>query len=278
MTEFVGNKPNSEREIVRPIFDLPIVGRFSRMDVVINDSCTSIYRPPDIQQVIDDNWALRLQEVNERGGSLEDRQKVLLLNRAIEDDRLIIGLGRDYYRNFVGTYFNQEIRQNCPDMVPQLLSVTALLETSDNYLVLNKRSQAVFQYPGWISGLGGPVEADDVNERGEIDPFVAAIREISEETGIDGQQVVRIECTGFMRDLVTGIEDMTFFAQTVLTREEIETAQVNIAPKEGESVFMAADGQEIQRVLAHERLVSDAAALLTLFGKLRPRFPDDELV
>jgi len=261
-------EPTKNSEVVNPFFEIPIEGSFPKEKITIQDTQETIERPNEVQEKIEENWLKRRHEVDQRGGKLIDRPKVILIDTQIKDDKLYIKLGRGHYKDFVGTY-GTELHDTNPELVPRNFSISALLETADGYIVLLKRSQRVFQYPSWISTFGGSVEPEDVDDKGSIDPFKTVSREVSEEAGISPESINDIQCLGFTRDIHTKVEDMMFQAKTSLTKDEIEKQQQNQHLEEGECVLVLANPDEIRKkVLEFSKIfVSDGAAILTLYGR-----------
>lgn len=273
-TENNSRTDEQEVKISTPFFEIPIIGNFSKDDVVLEDTQERIQRPAWVERIIDQNWEKRKGEVEARGGELVDTPKVLLLEFRQKAGKLRLKLGRGSYRDFVGTY-DSDLGVNNPETVPRLFSVAALLETSDGFVVLNERSLSVFQNPHWLSTFGGSVELEDTSENGQIDPFKTAIKEISEESGLKQEVIGNVECLGLTKDTFTGVEDMLFHAKTVLTKEEIEREQKNKTLEEGRSIFVPCTPDEVRnKILEFSKVfVSDGSALLTLFG--RRRFGED---
>jgi len=261
-------EPTKNSEVINPFFEIPIEGSFPKDKIAIQDTQETIERPNEVQEKIEENWLKRRHEVEQRGGRLVDRPKVILLDTQIKADKLYIKLGRGRYKDFVGTY-ETELHDTNLELVPRNFSISALLETADGYIVLLKRSKRVFQYPSWISTFGGSVEPEDVDDKGNIDPFKTVTREVSEEAGISPESIHDIQCLGFTKDIHTKVEDMMFQAKTLLTKDEIEKQQRNQHLEEGESVMVLANPDEIRRkVLEFSKIfVSDGVAILALYGR-----------
>src|SRR3990167_7125296 len=274
MSEAESGEPARNKEIVTPFFKLPIVGTFPRDKIVIQGTSETIIRPKEIQKRIDDNWQKRRHEVEARGGQLVDRPKINLIEVQVKDDKLHIKLGRGKYKDFVGTY-ETELQDTNPELVPRNFSISALLATADNHLVLLRRSRTVFQYPTWVSTFGGSVEPEDVDENGNVDPFKTVTREVSEESGISQETINDIQCLGFTKDMKTKVEDMMFLAKTRLTKKQIQEQQMDQHLEEGASVFVLSDPDEVRKkVLEFSKVfVSDGAAILALYG--RQKFGED---
>lgn len=268
MTEVEVSPIEKSQGIVTPFFEIPIFGHFSKSNLEIEDTQQTNLKSAELQRRIEENWERLKEEVLKRGGKLENRPKVYVIDISRQDAILHLKLGRTTYKDFVGTC-NTAIRLQTPEVIPRLLSVASILETSDHFLVLIERSQQVFQYPGWVGSLSGTVEVDDTDENGKIDPFKAAQKEIAEEVGIELIDISSLECLGFMRDRISGTESMVFQAKTSLTKSQIEEKQKEKALEEGKSVFVTTTPKEVgKRILELSKIFEpDGAAILTLLGR-----------
>jgi len=252
--------------ITAPTFEIGIIGKFSRKNVTVSDNKAGFVLPPDVQNRVNEIWDARPADI-----PLEDRQNLILIGKNQQGDRLHLQVGRGLYRTHYAFRSDSRLADQYPELIPQLFTVAAILKTSDDYLVLNHRSGQVFRFPKWIGALGGSVEMDDTDKTGKIDPFISAAREISEEVGIERNDIKKIRCLGFMRDRLTNIEVMLFTADTQLTKGQIEKKQSAKPSREGENIFLPVDPKKVAEQLARFSLatVTDASALLTIFGQER---------
>jgi hypothetical protein len=102
------------------------------------------------------------------------------------------------------------------------LSVCSVVETSDGYILLDKR-QGVDVYVGRYHVIGGFFERDrDSTTSKRPDPFAAINREIREETGIQLADIQEQYCLGAVYDIATPHAELCF-----LTRLKIPLAEVH---------------------------------------------------
>ncbi len=188
MSESEVQLTNLSEGVVTPFFEIPIAGHFSREEVEITDSKQTFEVDRKFQQKIDEIWQVRKNEIEAKGGHLEDRPKLVVLDNSIKSGKLCLTLGHSSYKYYVGLTDPGLRSQVGVEQLPRFLGAAALLETADNYLVLNERSQTVFQYNGWLSVFAGSTELNDLDADGVIDPFTTAIREVKEETGVEDME------------------------------------------------------------------------------------------
>lgn len=260
---------NLSEVIVTPFFEIPVSDHFSKGEVQIIDSEQNFKVDDKFEQRVDEIWQERKKQIEAAGGHLEDRPKLVVLNNTIESGKLCLTLGHSSYKYYVGSIDPTLRFEIGPEHLPKFLGAAALLETSDNYLVLDERSQSVFQYNGWLSVFAGSTELSDIDANGVIDPFTTAIREVEEETGVEDMEISDIQCLGYTTDKFTDSEAMLFHIKTTLTKVELEDFQRNKKLDEGKSVFVPADADEIRKkILEFSKVfVSDGASVLTLFGR-----------
>ncbi len=269
MSESEVQPTNLSEGIVTPFFEIPVSGHFSREEVEITDSKLDFEFDNKFQKRINEIWQKKKKQIEEKGGHLEDRPKLVVLDNSIKSGKLCLTLGHSSYKDYVGSTDPKLRYLIGAERLPKFLGAAALLETSDNFLVLNERSQSVFQYNGWLSVFAGSTELEDLNVNGVIDPFTTAIRETKEETEVENMEIADIKCLGYMVDSFTDAEAMLFHVKTTLTKVELESLQRNKNLDEGKSVFIPIDAGEVRKkILEFSKVfVSDGASVLTLFGR-----------
>ena len=179
---------NLSEAVITPFFEIPVSGHFSRDEVEITDTSQEFELDGELQQQVEKVWQARKKEVEAKDGHLEDRPKLVVLDNSIKSGKLCLTLGHSSYKYYVGLTDPGLRSQVGVEQLPRFLGAAALLETADNYLVLNERSQTVFQYNGWLSVFAGSTELNDLDADGVIDPFTTAIREVKEETGVEDME------------------------------------------------------------------------------------------
>ncbi|WP_292120114.1 NUDIX hydrolase [Mesorhizobium sp.] len=80
---------------------------------------------------------------------------------------------------------DQELKIDWPRADP--IGTTTIVRTSDDHVLISKRSLEVDQNPGGLYFVGGFAE---FTTEGQVDLFANACREVAEETGLQIQQIV----------------------------------------------------------------------------------------
>jgi 8-oxo-dGTP pyrophosphatase MutT (NUDIX family) len=209
-----------------PLFEFEILARGlycpDQLDIIYDPSLRMPINP-SIQAWMDTLWEQKL--------AIAQIQKIPLFDaplfRFIEaesksDGTLHLVLGNTGYKEYVTTRVPEVAQGRKREELGNALSVCSVVETSDGYILLDKR-QGVDVYVGRYHVIGGFFERDlDSTGFQEPDPFGAICREIREETGIQQSDINEQFCLGVVYDTATPHAEMCF-----LTRLTIPLAEVN---------------------------------------------------
>lgn len=163
---------------------------------------------------------------------------------------LVVGPGR--YRDFAATNLD-------PTLPPadrggrfpwrsfgNALGTSAIVATADGALVLGRRSDRVFGYPGWLHAFGGMVEASDGDARrdgdrqhGTVDPFASVARELHEELGVAAGDLKELTLEALIREPLLDQPELLFHATVALTLPQL-TARFARAESRGEHAALVA--------------------------------------
>jgi 8-oxo-dGTP pyrophosphatase MutT (NUDIX family) len=136
---------------------------------------------------IDRRWNQSLRAAQADGRDLFAGSMARLTFWRVEERSLLLEFGPTDYREFVGTNLNPERRADDPRADP--LGVSIAILTTDRKLILQRRSQTVFEHPGFFHVCGGNVEPVDVPQGG---PFATARRELAEEFSLPAAAIPTI--------------------------------------------------------------------------------------
>jgi 8-oxo-dGTP pyrophosphatase MutT (NUDIX family) len=142
---------------------------------------------------------------------------------------LHLTLGNTTYKEYVTTR-EPTFAQNRPrEELSNPLAVCSVIETTDNYILLDKR-QGVDVYAGRYHVIGGFFERDldttatsDTSDTSDTnpDPFAAIHREIREETGIQAADIAEQHCLGVVYDLATPHAELCFLTRLNIPLHEV---------------------------------------------------------
>lgn len=205
-----------------PPFTIEVAGPF-RLDQV-REVWTSVERrtSPALEAVIAETWQARLAEAEATGGMLWSAPMARLVDWRVEGDQLTIRLGPTTYRDFVGTNIvNPWVAERYgPDYLSDGCGVSALLRTADERLVLQRRSQAVFEFAGLIAACGGAVEPISPGDPSTT-LAAQARRELAEELGLPPDAVRSMTLLGIGRTTSRHKPEIVYLAETTATWPEV---------------------------------------------------------
>ena len=130
-------------------------------------------------------------------------------------------LGDTSYKEYVTTRVPEFFQGRDRQELSNALAVCSVIETSDRYILLDKR-QGVDVYVGRYHVIGGFFERG-LEMMGQPDPFGAVRREIREETGIQVDDIREQFCLGVVYDLSTPHGEMCFLTRLHISLAEVQT-------------------------------------------------------
>lgn len=186
------------------------------------NSALSMPLTPEIQSWMNKLWEEKLVLAQERQTPLFDAPLFRLVSAAGSRERLHLVLGDTSYKEYVTTRVPEFASHRPRSALGNALSVCAVVETSDKYILLDKR-QGVDVYVGRYHVIGGFFERhlDGGQQRSKPDPFGAMRREIREETGIQAEDIREQYCLGAVYDLTTPHAELCFLMQLQISLDEV---------------------------------------------------------
>src|SRR6266852_1244811 len=194
---------------------------------IIYDPTLRMPTNPTIQAWMDSLWEQKL--------AIAQTQKIPLFDaplfRFIEaeskpDGTLHLVLGDTGYKEYVTTRVPEFAQGRRRQELGYALSVCSVVETSDDYILLDKR-QGVDVYVGRYHVIGGFFERnlDMASGHTQPDSFAAMRREIREETGIQSGDISEQYALGIVYDLATPHAEICFLTRLHIPLSEVQTRQ-----------------------------------------------------
>lgn len=193
--------------------------RFDQVDIRY-DPMLRMPSSSAIQEWMDARWQQKLAVAHERGIPLFDAPLFRLIRaEAQADGRLQLVLGDTSYKEYVTTRVPEFFEGRSRQELGNALAVCSVVETSDGYILLDKR-QGVDVYVGRYHVIGGFFERYlDMTTR--PDPFAAMCRELREETGIQLADIREQHCLGVVYDLTTPHGEVCFLTRLHIDLDEV---------------------------------------------------------
>jgi hypothetical protein len=184
----------------------------------------------EIQAWMDDLWQRKLTQAHEQGLRLFDSPLFrFIAASAQKNGSLHLVMGDTSYKEYVTTRTSDFAQKHARANLGNPLAVCSVVETSDNYILLDKR-QGVDVYVGRYHVIGGFFERE-LDMGTQPDPFAAIRREIREETGIQASDIKTQYSLGVVYDLSTPHGEMCFFTHLNIP---LHTVLHNRTPEEDE--------------------------------------------
>jgi 8-oxo-dGTP pyrophosphatase MutT (NUDIX family) len=177
---------------------------------------------PSIQAWMDTLWEQKLAFARENKIPLFDAPLFRFIEAEAKSDGILhLVLGDTGYKEYVTTRVPEFARERKRLELGNALAVCSVVETSDGYILLDKR-QGVDVYVGRYHVIGGFFERDlDSSGLRQPDPFGAICREIREETGIQLSDIREQFCLGVVYDVATPHAEMCFLTQLYIPLAEV---------------------------------------------------------
>ena len=226
---------------------------------------------PTIQTWMNTLWEQKLAIAGEQNIPLFDAPLFRFVEvEATAEGTLHLVLGGTGYKEYVTTRVLEFSQGRKREELGNALSVCSVVETSDGYILLDKR-QGVDVYVGRYHVIGGFFERDrDSSVSQQPDPFGAIRREIREETGILQSDISEQFCLGVVYDAATPHAEMCF-----LTQLKIPLAQVfKRIPEEDEikqleTLFVTKESLRDFLLRNHGNISATGEPNLLMYGDVR---------
>jgi len=239
------------------MFTLLATGPWTRPQIQTTWSDTSSHTiTPEIQTVIDHEWSLASARSNIH---LFDGPMCRLESFSTTPRELLLNLSPTSYKQFLGTnlsnaniadHFGQQSLAN-----PVGLSVA--LFTTDDQLLLGRRSHNVAYYPDRVHPFAGALEPRDKSS-----VFAGILRELHEELRLDENEIHDLVCLGLAQDNSLRQPELIFSARTSRTTAEIHQTLDTLEHRDLHAIL--ADRASIASAVSDSSLTPVAAAALSL--------------
>eukprot|EP00754_Rhynchopus_humris_P044180 Rhum_TRINITY_DN3893_c0_g1::Rhum_TRINITY_DN3893_c0_g1_i1::g.12309::m.12309 len=252
-----------------------------------------------LNDAINKTWDSKLSQ--NPGVCLFNALKFRLDGQTTEGSRVVLHIGTTDYKSFIGTHYSEavlqeagpgsedDVRNRCDPFLSHALGVESLVLTSDDQLVLIKRSDKVAEYPNFYCGPGGHAEPGKVlgiplSQQGDVahaaitralaekkaethnELFQSAVDEVVDELGVPADTLTLKGLIGVARNQRTrGKPDLLFLVRSSQTRDEVQAVYNKGEMNEQfESTRLlcvpAADKRTLTRLLDDNQITPPSAA------------------
>lgn len=189
----------------------------------------------EVREWMEQLWRQKLTAARAKGTPLYDARLFRLISADVRPGgTLHLVLGDGSYKEYVTTREPAFSTGRSRTELGNVLAVCSVVETSDGYILLDKR-QGVDGYVGRYHVIGGFFERDldthtfaspagmETAATPAPEPFRAIRREIREETGIQQDDIREQYCLGVVYDLTMPHGEMCFLTRLHIPLAEVQT-------------------------------------------------------
>ncbi len=172
---------------------------------------------PEVEQHINRAWA----EASARlGNKLFDGPMCRLERWHASPRELRLVFSHTSYRPFLGVdLMNPQLTDDYGlEILARPVGVSSALQTSDGWLLLGRRNDAVACHPNRVHPFAGALESRDV-----LDAFDEVRRELREEIALGAEDIEAITCLGMIEDTALRQPELVFHVRAARTRSQIES-------------------------------------------------------
>ena len=210
------------RDSSGPPFLTEIIGPFNPEKIAQTWAGTPRATAPVVEEMIDRTWETESTLSEQEGRKLFDARVGRMIGAEVLESQLSFRFGQTTYREFLGTnlFHASEVARLDPACLADALGISAIVLTTDGYVVLGRRSRNVVFHAGFLHTFGGLLEEAD--RRGNsYDISGSVLRELEEEVGVTRGEVGKMVITGLVRDRAILQPELLFDVWVNLTRSDI---------------------------------------------------------
>lgn len=209
-----------------PPFAVLVSGIFTPRQVKVRWRPDQPGVPDHLRQAMDDYWCQQVA-LTPRSSFIFNGELCSLAGFAHGRNRLTLSLARTNYQQLLySNHIHEESRSGpAPEFRSRALGISAILLSSDDQIVLIKRSARVGESPGKLDVIGGHIGPDEHAIHGIPDPFFAIQEEIAEEIGLHPHS--QLACIGLLETTITRKPEMLFLHQSTLPAAAILRTAAN---------------------------------------------------
>jgi hypothetical protein len=210
--------------------------------------------PPEVESKIESAWRAAVARLGKR---LFDGPMVRLDSWRFDDGQLHLTFGHTSYKLFLGTNLTHpELADEFgPQVLANPLGLSAVLESSDGYLLLGRRNSNVAYHPNRIHPFAGSATDGNV--------FAEMRRELAEELSLGDADITQMKCIGLAEDRQIRQPELIFHVVSKLTKSQIEQ-RLNI--EEHESIWaIRVSKQAVEETMNNPQFTPIATAALAIW-------------
>ncbi len=256
-------------------FEILTLGEWTNKSIEANwSNFETMSTNKKIADFIEGNWTKETKYSQSNNQILFSENLTRLDSFMQNPDKLILQLSPTNYKEYIGTNKYIEIVKEIVgntyfEYLSNPLTVSVVLKTRDNKIVVAHRSKSTFEYPEYLHVPGGHIQSDKHRKEGKIEVFDAILDEIREEFQIEKSDLKDLKCLGLCRDRKTLKPELTFYGDLNLILSNIK-----INPENKEHInIIGVDNSKTQLfdflIQNRKNIVPVGKACLVIYGKYK---------
>jgi hypothetical protein len=251
-------------------YEILAQGYFAESELIVHWTPSEMNRNLETKHLIEESWSARQADAQARNQVLFPGELCRLVNWKESSDTLSITFGSTDYKELVGTNLsNPEIASRFgEEYLSNGTAACSVVVTTDHKLIVQRRNERVYEYPGRYHVCGGNLEPDKCGSSKCPSPFAEMRKELREEILVESHCIVDMHCLGIARDSHTLKPEILF--ETLLSIPSDSIVQ-GPGPEHQRLLLLEESASEVLEFLisAAEQFVPVGLACLVAWGRRR---------
>jgi len=250
-------------------YEVLVQGYFAESEVTIDWTSDAMKSNPETERLIEEAWSAREAEARKNNQLLFPGTLYRLADWSEAGGTLNIVFGFTDYKDLVGTNLcHPEIAEEYgTEYLSNGTAACSVVITTDHKLVVQQRSDRMYEHPGKYHVCGGNLEPDEGGPK-YLSPFSIMKRELWEELGIEPKYIADMHCLGLVKDGHTLKPEMIFETLLRVPADDIARGK---GPEHKQLLLINESASELLEFLTRniDQFVPVGLACLVTYGQRR---------
>jgi|GEM_PF-6907053 len=171
-----------------------VFGLFDKSHVIVTFSNKSNTRESFVSKYIQEHW----NKIVKKNPLMFSGDLLSVVNNHSNSEYIKLDTIITEYDDYYITRTKKFQQKFSNEKSTNVLSTGCISITSDNYIVLGKRSLQLSVSPGKITIVSGMADDEDIIKNNQVDVFGCITREIKEEIGVNSNEIKELICIGLI--------------------------------------------------------------------------------
>jgi hypothetical protein len=225
----------------------------------------------EIYDEIEKIWSNKFKDALQNGKILFAGPQYRLSNHRRFKNKLLLELGNTDYREFLGTNVAHPewLGKYGKEYMSNALAICSVIETSDDKIVVGKRSDKLAEYASWFHTVGGHPNPRNYHGAKDCDLFHAMRHELRGEIGLKDKEISYQRVLGLVENTGTHKPELVFITKTSMPSYDIPLRRKS--EREEHTKLMAISPRKLSFFLKKNtgNIVPPGEAGFVLYGRVR---------